>query len=1415
MATDVKLHLGRDAEDRVLRLLDGYDLGEGFELACVIGPSEAARAEVAARLSERGRLTRLQPGPAIVHEVNDALPAVHTRRPIVWVEAQHFTPALWTTALAAMNGARDRLRDRIGGLLVLAGPPELLTLIHERVDLVSVLSAVVRVEHAPTATAPLDLRWLHLSDLHFTADQKWERRTTLTSLIDHVRDTLVPDGLRPDLVLVTGDIAQSGKKAEYDQAEDFFIKLMDAAGLEPRKHLFLVPGNHDVDRGRLGRVGRMISQSVLKSGDQGEIEETLSDSTSLAALGERLEAFYTFTRQVLGPARGWTSDLPWRNDRIDVRGFPVGLVQLNSAWASGDGDARDRLLVGMAQVQRALAELPDVRLRVALVHHPPDWLAAFDGKPLERHLASESGVDFLLHGHVHDEDTFVREGPGGRLMVLSAATAYVKGHWDKGCSLVTLNGAAGQGEIRYYAFSDRDEGFWNLDTRRYKKAKDGIWTFPLPASLRDGPDAAEPRTAGPIRPDEHAAQVARYRSQAASVHGRVSFVGMPDRAARAIHATVAELFAPLLALPRGAPDPADEEVGTPVADLVQALLETDAQGNAGRLVLLGEPGSGKTTLTRYLTVWAAGGLEIEGVERPERLVPLRIPFREYLQDLANGTCTEPIGFLVQQAEKLLNAPLRPEFFEQLLGEGRALVLFDGLDEVSDPAQREQTSLCVLSFADKWGRSPMLVTSRIVGYDDAALPERHPPQAEDTRSRLLPRRFTHLELRRLTSGARAELVRRWYHAQIPHDAREREQRTSDLLAALEVEVGAQKLARNPLLATLVCLVHRQEATLPGQRVELYDKVVHTLLHSRPEATDRAATFRDIERGLQRAYLQALAYRMQRRRAQAEVEAERSQERHDPDEGRADVTIGRRQLIEELTDIARKRGLAEDIALTRDRMERWVRWLAARTGLLVEKRPGVFEFLHLTLMEYLAACAWTEQAVGEGGVRQLVDALSASVRTAAMREPSRMVMGLHANDFQFVEAATGTLLSAGLEQQVLLLEGLLEELAVPPPDVRRLLAALIDRSDWARDDTLTSDGHIVSVLVHVARFSEIHGETLRQLVAEQLLQTEAVRPLPTSLLEAIPRLVPDSEAALAVIDHLRSHTSDGDQLFFLYSALDETAVRWPQVAEQARALQGRFFDHLAEPPRGLFETVDAKEDDVVDLWRNIRAGTFLMGSPEGKGYDDEWPQHEVTLSQPFQMAAVTITNRQYAAFDPLLVPKEWKGVDDDALADHPRVNVSWYAAMSFCRWLSSRAKWARGARLPTEAEWEYACRAGSPPGQDYFAGEGEAALDQVGWYAKNSKGRTHRVAQKDKNLWGLYDVHGNVWEWTSDTWLRTYAAEPATDPTGPAGGVRRVMRGGSWYFDAGRARAAFRFNGHPSIRVGVLGFRVVLPAPGSRS
>jgi formylglycine-generating enzyme required for sulfatase activity len=239
--------------------------------------------------------------------------------------------------------------------------------------------------------------------------------------------------------------------------------------------------------------------------------------------------------------------------------------------------------------------------------------------------------------------------------------------------------------------------------------------------------------------------------------------------------------------------------------------------------------------------------------------------------------------------------------------------------------------------------------------------------------------------------------------------------------------------------------------------------------------------------------------------------------------------------------------------------------------------------------------------------------------------------------------------------------------------------------------------------------------------------------------------------------------------------------------------------------------------------IPAGEFMMGSTEAEvgnlakeaaaankpqwiieRVSSEAPKHRVRITKPFYLAMYEVTQAEYVRV---------MGVNPSKFTGNPTCpvdNVTWDEASEFCRKLAELPEErAAGAeyRLPTEAEWEYACRAGTS--STWHSGDDESALHEYAWFAADSGGTTHPVGQKLPNAWGLFDMHGNVFEWCQDLWSDDgyYARSPVDDPTGTSGGSDRVNRGGDYSGGSEFLRAAGRLSDRPSFRAARLGFRVV--------
>ena len=278
--------------------------------------------------------------------------------------------------------------------------------------------------------------------------------------------------------------------------------------------------------------------------------------------------------------------------------------------------------------------------------------------------------------------------------------------------------------------------------------------------------------------------------------------------------------------------------------------------------------------------------------------------------------------------------------------------------------------------------------------------------------------------------------------------------------------------------------------------------------------------------------------------------------------------------------------------------------------------------------------------------------------------------------------------------------------------------------------------------------------------------------------------------------------------------------PPRRKSETSTAGVAVDHPSPRPDHKTLTLDLGKGVTMKLVL-IPAGKFLMGSPDTeKGRKaDEGPQHEVTISKPFYMGVYEVTQVQYEAVVGTN-PSQYKG------ETRPVEKVSWHDAVEFCKRLS--AKTGMPVRLPTEAEWEYSCRAGTKT--RFSFGDEDTDLHAYGNYADRSCtaphagkkdtahsdgfDRTAPVGQFRANAFGVFDMHGNVWEWCGD-WYGSYASAGVRDPVGPGSGSLRVLRGGGWHNSPGGARSAVRAGVAPASGADLHGFRVVVVlAPNSQ-
>jgi len=356
-----------------------------------------------------------------------------------------------------------------------------------------------------------------------------------------------------------------------------------------------------------------------------------------------------------------------------------------------------------------------------------------------------------------------------------------------------------------------------------------------------------------------------------------------------------------------------------------------------------------------------------------------------------------------------------------------------------------------------------------------------------------------------------------------------------------------------------------------------------------------------------------------------------------------------------------------------------------------------------------------------------------------------------------------------------------------------------------DNLMSQAKVAMTSQQYDRVQEILGEVPHALVDEEMK-----------------KMYVDAGECLTEVDSLvreiRNAISSKQ-----YSSLLSCVQRYAEL---------KANDPEAQTLREKIEKLTTMTTSHGIVLRLIPSGKFYMGSHDSDEFmrNNEHPQHRVSITKPMYVGIYQVTQKQ---FNELV---EYNPSTSEINDNNPVDSVSWFSAVEFCNTLSEREGLSpyyqideikrrnnksvesanasvlggNGFRLPTEAEWEYACRAGSITPWCF----GDLVLDvgQYAWYYDNAQQEPHPVGEKKPNAWGLYDMHGNVMEWCNDWYSDFYYQQdiPEEDPMGPNDGFSRVLRGGAWQFGAEATRSAYRNSANPDSASNVIGFRVVRDA-----
>lgn len=602
------------------------------------------------------------------------------------------------------------------------------------------------------------LTWLHLSDWHQKGPD-FDRDVVRDALVRDIRERerIDPSLARVNFIVFSGDLAFGGKPDEYKAARLHLLDpVLGATGLEP-KRLFFVPGNHDLHR---ETVYEMLPTQLQKPLDSDDLVQKWLDPQRRDRTLEPFEAYRKFVTELTGqPTPDFASIV-----RFDVSGTQVALLGLNSAWMNArNKDAQGEVnndygytLIGEPQLHDALKQIADAELRIAVVHHPFDWLSEFDRNRTEARLGRE--CHFILRGHTHNPQVHVMRGTGGDCVIIPAGTSYKRRiaedpRYTNAYNWVHLNLEAGQGVVYLRRWSD-PRNQWIEDTDAHPGGQYVLESLPKglgakrlsksPSSVASSPPAPAPR----------------YERERQILEGYLDTLvrNNADLDPRGIKPTKVQVVLPLeeiyvgLQADRDRPD-VDRRVMQEELDEIKKRLEREddpkerekqyqVYANQARVleqalevsgpreelsdiiqrhrqaVILGDPGSGKTTLVRYLTLRLARAILAE----PERLFqsqdlwdekavwrlpdlgPVRLPILLRIANYAEARQKDPDLSLVDYLPRYfagLSVPHADELgllLRRLLEAGRCIVLLDGLDEIIDPTDRRNIATAIGQFA---------------------------------------------------------------------------------------------------------------------------------------------------------------------------------------------------------------------------------------------------------------------------------------------------------------------------------------------------------------------------------------------------------------------------------------------------------------------------------------------------------------------------------------------------------------------------------------------------------------------------------------------------------------------------------------------------------------------------------------------
>jgi len=1161
----------------------------------------------------------------------------------------------------------------------------------------------------------MGVTWLHVSDMHLTQTRSYDHDVVLTALLESVRDVKDNQTWKPDLIFATGDIAGKGdvgvfKGGENAPATKFFNALLEASGVG-RANLFIVPGNHDVERKKgIGLVRTLETQT--------DIDEYFEDSSPKYHLTFKLEAFASWYNYYFFP-RVFPVDSTCELISCEINKVRLELLLINSALFCKEAKSDHGMLcIGRSCIDKCINNLREKRkkseldLAIALMHHPFEWLhTTCESIDLKRTLRTQ--VDILLQGHLHQTDVIT-----GNMLQLGAGAGYYSPDSPKRALYGQFNGATV--EVCPFCYqATSSPKVWTVDTSLFPHEEGYIGSFTIPSRVKP----IQPRPFLPTSQEAKGSTEDIYASRYCDfLKGELeNITNRQPNAFQDISVKLSDIFIELplseswrnemrFEADSGFDQQMVGHIRTPAEVMDQAFQRKHL------MLVIGDPGSGKTTLLKHyaLSCLENDGYKAFGFKNPVMVFYLAL---RALPKKDGAYFSLPLFIEAIAKEKFYEFP--QNIIAGWLENQETLVLLDGLDEISEVVARKEVCQWIDNIVTRYPKARFVVTSRTTGYR----------QLDQSR----PKNAIRADIMDVTEEQQAVFLQKWFASVLSADfsdgystswsesqqqewADKQQQKAKDKADAITTYLKKDKektkenknksiwaLAGVPLLLQFMAMLWKEKDCLPKSRTDLYKNVLEYLL----------------------------SYQDNRQQTKSQLPAE------DAMRVLASVSLWLQIIVGK--DQGSKKTMKKKMQVVLNNLDNpptvdgFCEDMIYHAGLLIEygkKDEDMYGFRHKSFREYMAAVKLSNTCK-----QKQITKLATHFSDDWWSEPLRFFIGQ--SDEVTVTAFINEVIDSAISRE---LNQTQQDLLV----------------------TLVEEAQAIDITALQARLNNPNTTQNQQRYLQECLKA-------TGKKEAV-----DSVMEFAKKGLVNYHTDQLDALYILIKGgtFTYSLTKKPEPVQDlyvakftvTNQLYGRFINYLAskEPSFAGIIPIETYKKKLLGLAKGI------------KGFSDHLADMMNELPTRF---------RSDSADD--------KRFNKD---EQPVMDVTWYAARAYCLWLSLIESGGTNDhlyRLPTEMQWEYA--AVGKESRTYPWGEQKPTSNLANY--NNNEGGTTPVGRYPEGATpeGLYDMAGNVWEWT-DSWYDDTCST-------------RVLRGGSWLNFAEYCRSAYRTFSSPDSRFNFVGFRLV--------